>query len=430
MKHRISKGKTLLVDGPASVELISGEAEILGATFKKGDKIVIRDGKRVPFEVKKDSAFDLMVTENALPEETDGSTVPVSWETASEDIVSMRKQKTVMVMGEVDSGKTSFCVYLANKALKRKLKVAVIDGDLGQSDIGPPSTIGFCHLKAPVRDLFELDAENAYFFGVTSPSSVVSEVISRLTSLKSTILDTNVDFLIMNTDGWVDGDDAIKYKIDLAESVAPDLVVGIQRENELISILSALKDPKTITVDSPLVTRKRNREKRKTLRQLSYKKYLKGAKVQSFPLSWIRVEGALLTSRKLPIKERIQMVEELLGTSPLHYEEASTTALIVLQKNWWPVEAQIEAVEKVLGKKAIVIREGEEEGLLVGLENEKGAFLGIGIIRGIDYTRRVMKVYTPVSEGVSTVCMGQVKLDEKGRELGVSEVFTVSSSQA
>lgn len=427
MKHTIGKGKTLLIDGPASAEIISGEAEILGAPFKKGDKIVIRDGKRVPFEIKKDSTFNLMVAENSSIEETDGSTVPTSWETASEEIVSMRKPNTVMVMGDVDSGKTSFCVYLANKALKRKLKVTVIDGDLGQSDIGPPSTVGFCHLKALVRDLFELEAENAYFFGITSPSSVISKVVSRLTSLKNTMLGTNVDFLIINTDGWVEGEDAIKYKIELAESVAPNIVVGIQRENELNLVLSALKDTKSITVDSPLVTRKRDREKRKILRQLSYKKYLKGAKVQSFPLGWIRVEGALLSSGKPPIRERIEKVEELLGTSPLYYEEAPTTALIVLRKNWWPVEAQVEAVERVLGKKAIVTREGDEEGLLVGLENEEGKFLGIGIIRAIDYTRRVMKVYTPVGEGVSTVSMGQVKLDEKGRELGINQVFSESS---
>jgi polynucleotide 5'-hydroxyl-kinase GRC3/NOL9 len=423
MKRRIRKGKTLLVDGPASVELISGKAEVLGATFKKSDRIVIRDGKRVPFEVKKDTTFNLMVAESASLEEIDGSTVPVSWETASEEIVSMRKPSTVMVMGEVDSGKTSFCVYLANKALKRKLKVAVIDGDLGQSDVGPPSTIGFCHMRVPVRDLFELEAENACFVGVTSPSSVTSKVITRLTSLKNASLGTDVDFLILNTDGWVDGEDAIKYKIELAERVAPDVVVGIQHENELAPILSALKDPKTVAVDSPLVIRKRDREKRKILRQLSYKKYLKGAKVQSFSLNWIRVEGALLTSGNHPITDRIENIRELLGTKPLYYEETPTTALIVLWKNQWFDEAQTKMVEEVLGRKVIVTREGEEDGLLVGLENEEGKFLGIGIIRGFDYKRRVMKVYTPVSEAVSAISVGQVKLDEKGRELRISQVF-------
>ena len=429
MKHRVRKNKTLLVDGPASVELVSGEAEVLGATFKKGDKIVIRDGKRIPFEVKRDSTFDLMVAENVSLEETDGSTIPISWETASEEIVSMKKPITVMVMGEVDSGKTSFCVYLANKALKRKLRVAVIDGDLGQSDIGPPSTIGFCRIKAPIRDLFEMEAEDAYFLGVTSPSSVVSEVVTKLTSLKKTILSRDVDFLIQNTDGWVEEEEAVKYKVELAERVAPDVVVGIQHENELAPILSSLKDVKTVKVDSPLVTRKRDREKRKILRQLSYKKYLKGAKVQSFSLNWIRVKGAPLASGNHPITERVEKIRELLGTSPLYYEEVPTAALIVLWKTQWVDEAQIKKVEGVLEKKVILVREGDEKGLLVGLENEEGKFLGIGIIQAIDYKRRVMKVYTPVNGGVSIVSVGQVKLDEKGRELGISQVFTGSLSQ-
>jgi polynucleotide 5'-hydroxyl-kinase GRC3/NOL9 len=424
MKRKVRKSKTLLVDGPASVELVSGEAEVLSATFKKGDKVVIRDGKRVPFEVTKNTTFNLLIAETASLEEIDGSTIPTSWEIVSQEIASMKKPNTVMVMGEVDSGKTSFCVYLANKALKRKLNVAVIDGDLGQSDIGPPTTIGFCHIGVPVRDLFELEAEDGYFVGVTSPSSVIDKVETKLADLKNRVLGTNVDFLILNTDGWVDGEDAIRYKAHLAERVMPDIVVGIQRENELDPILSTLKDARTIAVNCPLTIRKRNREQRKILRQLSYKKYLKGAKVRSFSLNWTRVEGTFLTSGKSTNTERIAKIKELLGgINPIYYEETPTAVLIVLRKNRWVDETQTEMFEEILGKRVTMTREGEEEGLLVGLGSKEGRFLGIGIIHGIDYKRRVMKVYTPVSAEVSSVSLGQVKLDDKGRELGASQVF-------
>lgn len=169
MKRDVEKGKTLLVDGPASVSLISGEAAILGAVLRSGEKIVIREGKRIPFEVRKKASFDLMLGEDASVEETDGSTIPQSWESASKEILSHKKPVKVMVMGDVDSGKTSFCTYLLNLALKKGWKTAIIDGDLGQSDIGPPSTIGFSHVTAPLKDPFEIEAENAYFVGLTSP---------------------------------------------------------------------------------------------------------------------------------------------------------------------------------------------------------------------------------------------------------------------
>ncbi|RLI46062.1 hypothetical protein DRO69_03945, partial [Candidatus Bathyarchaeota archaeon] len=285
MKRNVGKGKTLLVDGPASVTLLSGEVEVLGGSLMVDEKVVIRNGKRLFFEVNENAVFDLKLGENASVDEVDGTTIPSSWKNASKEALSHGKPVTVMVMGGVDSGKTSFCAYLANKALKEKLKVAVIDGDLGQSDIGPPSTIGFSHITEPMRDLFEMEAENACFIGVTTPSLAVNKVVEELARLKNKVLGTNVEFLIVNTDGWVEGEDAVKYKVQLAEKAAPDILVGIQRTDELTPILNMLKEKmRIIPINSPLATRKRSREKRKILRELSYKKYLKNAKVRLFQL--------------------------------------------------------------------------------------------------------------------------------------------------
>ena len=424
MKRIIEKGKTLLVDGPASVSLLSGKISILGAAFKAGEKIVIREGKRVPFGARKRATFDLMLGEGASSEEIDGDHVPSSWERASKEILSLKKPVTVMVMGDVDSGKTSFCTYLANEALREKWKVAIIDADLGQSDVGPPSTIGFNLVTAPVRDLFEIKAESAYFVGLTSPSGVVNKVLEGLTELKNRILEIDVDFLIINTDGWVDGEDATNYKIRLTERVSPSVVVGIQQGDELAPILATLKETKTLAIESPQVVQRRNREKRKILRELSYKKYLKQAKVQSFALNWVKVKGAPLGTGNHLTAEHMEKIRSLLGASPIYSEETPITVFIVLRKNQSIDEEQIERIGESFGKRVKVIREGEEEGLLVGLQDERGKFLGIGILCGVDYKRRVMKIYTPISENVSTIRFGQIKLDENGREIGLSTVYT------
>jgi len=423
MKRIIEKGKTLLVDGPASVSLLSGKISILGAAFKAGEKIVIREGKRVPFGARKRATFDLMLGEGASSEEIDGDHVPSSWEKASKEILSLKKPVTVMVMGDVDSGKTSFCTYLANEALREKWKVAIIDADLGQSDVGPPSTIGFNLVTAPVRDLFEIKAESAYFVGLTSPSGVVNKVLEGLTELKNRILEIDVDFLIINTDGWVDGEDATNYKIRLTERVSPSVVVGIQQGDELAPILATLKETKTLAIESPQVVQRRNREKRKILRELSYKKYLKQAKVQSFALNWVKVEGAPLGTGNHLTTEHMGKIRSLLGASPIYSEETPITVFIVLRKNQSIDEEQIERIGESFGKRVKVIREGEEEGLLVGLQDERGKFLGIGILCGVDYKRKTMKIYTPVSENVSTIRFGQIKLDKNGREIGLSTVY-------
>ena len=423
MKHIVEKRKTLLVDGPASISLLSGKVSVLGAKFEVGEKTVIREGKRVPFGVRKKATFNLMLGEGASFEEIDGGTAPSSWENASKEILSLRKPVTVMVMGGVDSGKTSFCTFLANEALRKKWKTGIIDADLGQSDVGPPSTIGFNYITEPVKDLFEIKAEDAYFVGLTSPSGAVNKVIEGLTELKSRVLEIDLDFLIINTDGWVDGEDAAQYKIRLTEKVSPSIVVGIRQGDELTPILTALKETKVLTIDSPQLVQRRNREKRKILRELSYKKYLKQAKVQSFALSWVKVEDSLLGAGSPLALDRMEEIRNLLGTRPIYFEETLNTIFVVLRKNRSGTEEQIKRIEGSFGKKVKMIREGEEEGLLVGLQDERGKFLGIGILCGVDYKRRVLKVYTPVRENVSAIRFGQIKLDENGREIGLSTVY-------
>jgi polynucleotide 5'-hydroxyl-kinase GRC3/NOL9 len=329
-----------------------------------------------------------------------------------------------MVMGEIDSGKTSFCTYLLNQASKMKWKAAIIDADLGQSDVGPPATIGFSHVTKPIKDLFEIEAERAYFVGLTSPSQVIQRVMEGIVELKGSVEGVDVDLLVVNTDGWVFGEEAVSYKVRLTEKVAPDVVIGIQETDELAPILALLKKAKTLAIDSPPAKKKRNLAKRKVLRELGYKKYLKKAKVQSFPMNWVKVDRALMGTGKVPQAERMEKIGEMLGTVPVYCEETSTTLLIVLRRGSWVAEKRIRRVEDGVGKWVRVIRDGEEEGLLVGLHDDKEVFLGIGIIDGIDYRRRAIKVYTSVSEKVSTVRIGQVKLDKTGREIGLSQVLT------
>jgi polynucleotide 5'-hydroxyl-kinase GRC3/NOL9 len=275
-----------------------------------------------------------------------------------------------------------------------------------------------------VKDLFEVKAENAYFVGLTSPSGAVNKVITGITELKNGVMDAEADFLIVNTDGWVEGEDATKYKIELWKTVSPSVVVGIRQQDELAQILTALKEAKVLSIDSPRLAQRRNREKRKILRELSYKKYLKQAKVHPFALNWVKVEGSLLGAGGPLAPGRMEKIRNLLGTRPIYSEETLTTIFVVLKKNQSVSEDQIKEIEESFGKRAKVIKEGEEEGLLVGLQDELGKFLGIGILCGVDYKRRVMKVYTSVNENVSTIRFGQIKLDENGREIGLSTVYS------
>ncbi|MGD2066081.1 MAG: Clp1/GlmU family protein [Candidatus Bathyarchaeota archaeon] len=423
MKHVVDEGKTLLVDGPASVSLISGKVTVLGAPLHVDEKVVVREGKRLPLFVKQQGTLEWMLGEGASVNEIDEVTVPSSWETAAKEILSLNKPVTVMVVGGIDSGKTSFCTFLVNEAVMNNWKTCVVDADLGQSDVGPPSTVGFTFVTEPVKDLFDIDAVGAVFVGCTSPSGALNKLVEALTQLKSSLIEEGVELLVINTDGWVEGEEASAYKVRLTEEVAPTAVVGMQRGNELTPILDALDEVKVFAVDSPQLIQPRSREKRKILRELSYKKYMKGAKLQSFSFGWMKAEGSIFGAGVPLSRRRLGTLSDLLRKRPIYSEETVAAIFAVLNDSQHISEEDIDAAEKHFNKRVKVIREGDEEGLLVGLKDEEDNFLGIGILNGVDYKRKLLKVYTPVNEKVSALCFGQVKLDKNCREIGLSTVY-------
>lgn len=60
MNRTVERGKTLLADGPASVSVNSGKVEAFGFSVKNANKIVIRDGKRLPLAVLETANFDVL----------------------------------------------------------------------------------------------------------------------------------------------------------------------------------------------------------------------------------------------------------------------------------------------------------------------------------------------------------------------------------
>lgn len=360
MNRTVEKGKTLLVDGPASVSVVSGKVEVFGFSVKDAGKIVIREGKRLPFAVLEKTDFDIILGENASAEEVDGNTIPQPWIESADALIGLQKKPVIaMVAGRADSGKSSFCTYLINKLVNEKRKVAVLDGDLGQSDIGPPCTVAYAFVTKPVTDLFKLKAENTFFVGFTSPSEAVDKTVRGIRLMKQEILDKAADCIIVNTDGWVEGEEAVAYKSALAEQINPDVVFCIQQNAELTPLLVSLAKFRKSMVESPLTVRQRSREKRRDLRELGYIKYLADAKVQTWLLKMLTIEG-----------------------------QSGSQA----EQTW-------------------------EEGLLLGLYDAQRKFLGIGVLRKVDYMRNALKIFTSVSTRPSSIAFGKVRLNENLKEI-------------
>jgi len=422
MIKEVKADKTLLVNGPASVHLVSGEAEILGAPLSAGKPVVVRDGKRTPFYVKKDASFSIMHENETIVEEVEGDTVPASWHQVAEESLSWKKPATVMIIGEADAGKSSICTFLTNRALREKLTVAVIDADLGQSDVGPPTTVGLAYVNKPVRDLFYVKARRLCFVGSTIPEGVEEDVVQCILDFKNQALREQKDFLVINTDGWVEGEEAVRYKAMLAEAVSPNAVVAVKQGEELTSIIRNLSSTPVLTVETSSAIRKRDREKRKVLRELGYKKYLKKAKVEAFPLNWVKMEGIHSSSSLFLTHGRLRRIEEVLDIRPVFCEETVEAIWVVLKRSQTLDFERTRKAEETFKKKVKVTWKGDEKGLIVGLHDEENKFLGLGVINDIDYRRKVLKVFTPANQKTSIIKVGHVRLDDKCREVGTTSL--------
>jgi polynucleotide 5'-hydroxyl-kinase GRC3/NOL9 len=364
LQQTVEPNKTLLVDGPASVCLVSGRAEAFAHNVKQNAKIVVREGKRLPLFVFEKAVFDIWLGPNASFEEAEGNTIPQSWNQPLEAILAAQKRPfTVMLVGKSDSGKSSLCTFLVNKLVAGKFKVAVLDGDLGQSDIGPSGTIAYAVTSKAVPEFFGLRLENAFFVGVTSPVSAVAKTIEGLTCMENEMLEKKPDFALINTDGWVEGELAVRFKAQLNEELKPDLIVCIQTKEELTPLIEKLKETPLLVVEPSSKLDVRAAEKRKSLREMTYTRYLKDAKVKNYPISQLTLD---------PVNP--------------------------LPKNQEP-----------------------QRGLLVGLYGRGSKFLGVGVLREINQTRRALKVQTAVSSKPHRLAVGRIILDEKLREVGERE---------
>ena len=130
-------------------------------------------------------------------------TVDSSWEAA---VARARDARVILVIGETDAGKTSFTTFLAGALLERGASVGVVDADLGQSDIGPPTTVGLGRLRLPVERLEDAEVVGLYFVGSTSPQGHLLPTVAGTRAMVQKALRLGFDRVIVDTSGLVQGE--------------------------------------------------------------------------------------------------------------------------------------------------------------------------------------------------------------------------------
>ncbi len=148
--------------------------------------------------------------------------------------------KSVMLIGAMDTGKTTLARQIIVEALERRRTVAYVDADIGNSTIGPPTCAG---LKV-IRDEADLaglaHADRLHFVGGISPDRLILQHVLATAALAAASKEM-ADLVVVDTTGTISGVAGETLKYHKAELIRPDQVIAVQRGGELEPIVGMLR---------------------------------------------------------------------------------------------------------------------------------------------------------------------------------------------
>jgi polynucleotide 5'-hydroxyl-kinase GRC3/NOL9 len=261
--------------------------------------------------------------------------------------------RVTLVLGATDTGKTSLTTHLAARLAAEGRSVAVVDADLGQSDIGPPTTVGLGRIRPPLLRLGDAEVLGLYFVGATSPEGHLAGTVTGTRVLTERARQLGFERVIVDTSGLIQGELGRRLKRRKIEEVDPDLVLCLQRADECEHILRdcpAGGRPDIVRLPAATAARRRSAEERRLYRQRSFETYLAAARPVRLDL------------RRVVLRPPVPALDDC-------------------------------------------------DGVLAGLEDARQETLGLGVVRTVEPAARTMVVLTPVpGSAIAAVRLGSHRL--------------------
>ncbi len=391
----LTQEESLVVQGPARVRVVSGEASVFGAPLGPGESLSVPSYRSVPVEASGRCKVDLEFEGGASFKKFVGSPIPQEWRDLSKELLE-GEAKRLMVVGATDSGKSSLCLFLSNALVREGESVSFVDLDVGQSDLGPPTTIGVSRIDSPLFSLQDSKPSILQMAGWISPSGVEDVILRKLDQL---LAFAQEEYTIVNTDGWVQKEQAVRYKLSLAEKLSPDRVVILgdlpEMEESLSKEFYVQKLP-----PSPYV-KARSLSVRREIRRNLYLRYFRQALEMEVSMEEVKVKGL----RETRVPREISSLVEKHGYEVLASDRDRGRPVLFLNRKPDP------DLLKMLRELGIAAHSIDVlERVLVGLFTKKGGMEGLGIISAIDSEKRKIRVMTPVRRKPKAVVIGRTRL--------------------
>jgi len=202
------------------------------------------------------------------------------------------KKGSALILGASDTGKSTLAHFLVVQLCQRGNVVALVDGDIGQSVLGPPTTIGLALFDSAVQKLKDGQVMASYFVGSTSPRGHMLEMLVGIKRIADRATQLEPEIIIIDTTGFVIGEAAWELKFQKVDLLKPTHLIALQRKREIEGLLRphqfrpdmaihCLKTPEKVRMKSP--------EQRRSNRSRKFAAYFREVKLYKKSLDGIKV---------------------------------------------------------------------------------------------------------------------------------------------
>ncbi|MBA7623909.1 hypothetical protein ES703_31309 [subsurface metagenome] len=218
-----------------------------------------------------------------------------------------------LILGAADTGKTSLAEAIAKRAASGR-PVAIIDADIGQSYIGPPTTVGWALVDHADINFSQLAVSGISFVGDVTP---IGHLLQLTAAIAQSVRQTTktAELIIIDTPGLVSGGAATALWWTVQRILQPELILAVQRSDELSDILSGLRslDLKLELIKSPPQIPTKSPQNRRAYRQSQFNKYFRDSCLHNIALSDIAVQAGRNLSRS-GLVHRLVALRDAKGT--------------------------------------------------------------------------------------------------------------------
>ena len=315
--------------------------------------------------------------------------IPGPWRKSAEAILFNRWRK-VLVLGATDTGKSTYCRVLAERLQSAGMTVSFVDADVGQKDVGPPATITTARLEGDA-ELAQAGPAGWFFVGDVNP---VRQLLAMVVGTRKLVDTATGDFVVIDSPGLVEGPGRVfnTYQI---ESLRPEVIVAIQRGNELEPTLHACFHQPILRLRPSRQAVRKSIQARRQSREQAFRTYFANGRIVVLDLQRLAVQraplftGVLLDDPRFIYAERMPEGIVAIGESPARPEHG----MRVLPADF-------------------------ADHLLCGVLDAQGDCVGLGILDRIDFRQRQLHLFTPVTRShIHGLQFGSLHLEPNGHQL-------------